>query len=146
MASRKHSCHPLSTSVSLPLWEPVNVYVTRSGHARWGCLLTGDGGPWIQSHSAFRSVPAGGAHSEVMWDATSQNSHQRLCTSMSGGWQEDSQWPWGAVQCDQRPFWRVLRGPWRMSEVMTVTGRGGGCPHNVCCADASTSGARHPPP
>lgn len=90
---KETSCHPLSTSVPLPLWEPVNVYVTRSGHSRWGCLLTGDGGPWIQSHSAFRSVPAGGAHSEVMRDATSQNSHQGLCTLPSGGWQEDSRWP-----------------------------------------------------
>lgn len=39
-----------------------------------------------------------------MRDATSRNSHQGLCPLQSGGWQKDSQWPLGAVQCEQRPF------------------------------------------
>lgn len=51
-----------------------------------------------------------------MRDTTSQNSHQGLCTLLSGGWQKDSQWPLGAVQCEQRPFlptfarWRAAEG------------------------------------
>lgn len=65
-------------------------------------------------------------------DATSRNSHQGLCPLQSGGWQKDSQWPLGAVQCEQRPFlptftrWGLLR-TLEGVEVTTVTGRSGGC-------------------